>query len=262
MATVLIVDDESSAVELLTLMLEQKGHSVISASNGREGLDSAIQNRPDLIIMDVLMPVMDGYAFYKKVKKDPVLMHIPVIVLTARGAMESAFEAIGADCFFEKPVDPAELLAKVKNLLEHSDIQGGNKKHQRVLVFGTYKEVVDEISKTVIDLGHEVKAVYTVADILKQSVNFNEDVLILEVQTESGDSSADVIKAVRILPELKSVPILIYSYYRTSDLGSSDFRNRVEKIDPAKDQCIEAGATEYFERYNKALFQERIVKYL
>lgn len=262
MPTILIIDDESSAVELLTLILEQNGFSVLTASNGQEGLDRAREKRPDLIVTDVLMPVMDGYEFYKEAKKDPVVKNIPVIIVTARGAMRSAFEVVGADCFFEKPVDPPQLVSTINTLLEHSNFSGKRSGKKRVVIFGTYHEVVDEMAAYARSLGHDVKIAFKAADVLKESVEFNEQVLILEVQDETGVSNADLIRGLRILPELKNIPIVLYHYYRATDLGSDGFRERVETIGTAKDQCMEAGATDYFDRYNKSVFEEKLLKYL
>jgi len=262
MAKILIVDDEVDAVNILRLVLDDAGYEVLAAENGQHGLNIARQNRPDLIIADVLMPVMDGYAFYKELKEDVLTKNIPVIILSARGAMQSAFESVGADCFLEKPVPPQKLLEIINSLLNLSELPTHKKQHQRVLVAGTYPEVADRIADYVRSLGHEVKTVYKASDVIAQSVSFREDVLILEVQIENGESAQDVIKAVRLLPYLKDVPVVLYSYYHVSDLGNSDFRDRVLGIEKAKDACMMAGGTEYFDRYNEPVFNEQILKYI
>ncbi|MEW5895970.1 MAG: response regulator [Candidatus Omnitrophota bacterium] len=261
MANILIVDDEISAVDLLGLILEQAGYEVLTAGNGQTGFEIARTKRPDIIITDVLMPVMDGYAFYKELKADPATKNIPVIILTARGAMESAFDAIGADCFFEKPPDPKALLERIRRYLQNPNIVS-RKTHQNVLVFGIYPEVLESIGDYISSLGHTVCKVWTAAQVIIESVSFNPDIVILEVQTEEGMSSADVIRAIRLLPKLKKIPVIVYSYYRTSDLGCNDFRDRILNLEKAKDECFAAGATEYFERYNEGLFKDQVVKYL
>jgi CheY-like chemotaxis protein len=262
MATILIVDDESDAVNILKLMLEKAEFDILTAENGQQGVQMARQARPDLIIADVLMPVMDGYGMYKELKNDPVTRHIPVIILTARGAMESAFDAIGADCFMEKPVEMTTLTEKITELLTRSACPSSKKRYQKVLIAGTYPEVVDEIYTYVVSLGHDAHKAYTAADIIKESVHFGQDVLILEVQMEEGSPSSDVIRAVRLFPNLKGIPILLYSYYHVSDLGNSDFRNRMLNIEKAKDACISAGGIQYFDRYNRDTFREWVAKYL
>lgn len=262
MARILIVDDEYNSVNILKLMLEQAGYDIIIAGNGQQALDLARCERPDMIITDVLMPVMDGYTFYKELKEDSVTKNIPVIVLSARGAMESAFEAVGVDYFLEKPVERQALMEAITMILDRPNRCGEVKKHQRVLVAGTYCDVVDDIAQFAQGLGHDIIKVYTAADVLRKSIDFKEDVLILDVQMEGGAPSSDIIKAVRILPEFQAIPILLYSYYRVSDLGSNDFRQRILNIERAKDACMDAGATAYFDRYNPDVFQEWVVKYI
>jgi len=261
MASILIVDDEQQAVDILKMMLEDAGFEVLTADNGESGFSAACEHRPDVIIADVLMPVMDGYALYKQLKSEPVTKHIPVIILTARGAMESAFEAIGVDCFLEKPVETGVLIAQIQELLGHA-AGSSRKRHQKVLVAGTYPEVVEQITEYAQGLGHKVRAVHTAAEIIKESVLFMPDIMILEVQTEAGSSTADVIRAVRMLPEIQDIPILLYSYYHVSDLADSDFRSRVLSIEKAKDACMNAGGIEYFDRYNRDLFKDWAAKYL
>jgi len=140
--------------------------------------------------------------------------------------------------------------------------RGPGLRRQRVLISGTYDEVTADMATFVKTLGHEARTVRTAGQVIAESVAFREQALIIEVQTETGDSAADVIRAVRLLPECKSIPVLIYNYYRISDLGSDDFRRRILNIESAKDACIAARATENLDRYNPALFQEMIVKYL
>lgn len=261
MNTLLIVDDDINTLHVLRLMLEEEGFRILTAEDGEQGLNSARENRPQVIITDVLMPVMDGYEFYKCLKADPITKNLPVIILTARGAMEPVFEAIGVDCFLEKPAERTELVSKINQLLQFVSRPSGSGR-QRVMIGGTYSEIVDEMASFVRKLGHEVQTAATASQVLTQSVSFRPTAMILEIQTETGDPAADLIRAVRLLPDAKTMPVLVYSYYRVSELGSDDFRRRTLNIETAKDACISAGATEYFDRYNSALFQEQIVRYL
>ena len=117
---VLIVDDELRAAEVIQLRVESAGHEVVTATNGREALEKARADVPDLIISDVLMPEMDGYTLYKELKADSRTAAIPVLILTARAKMEETFKVVGVDDFIAKPFDGHNLLMKVEHLLQSS----------------------------------------------------------------------------------------------------------------------------------------------
>jgi len=107
---ILIVDDEKDLLELAKRKLERSGYKVLTAENGEQGLEIVNNKNLDLIVTDIVMPIMDGYTFFKEVKKSKGAKNIPVIVLTARSSMEDSFRALGADEFLAKPFNANELL--------------------------------------------------------------------------------------------------------------------------------------------------------
>lgn len=114
---ILIVEDEAGTGHLLESVLAAKGHDVCLVSNGVKALAKIKDRVPDLIISDVIMPEMDGYVFYKELKKNPSVAGVPVIILTAHGKMEDTFAVLGVDEFLIKPFETETLLAKVNTLL-------------------------------------------------------------------------------------------------------------------------------------------------
>jgi two-component system, cell cycle response regulator DivK len=119
MFKVLIADDAAASRELIGTILESTGYEVAEAQDGAEALQSALAQRPDLIILDIQMPLLDGYAVLKALRTHPVLRSIPVVALTA-GAMQDERQralAAGFDLFITKPISIADLRVEVGRLL-------------------------------------------------------------------------------------------------------------------------------------------------
>jgi adenylate cyclase len=114
-ASVLVVDDDPVTRSMLSRSLEQEGHQVTTSQDGRRALDLVHAERFDVILLDVLMPGLDGYQVLERLKADPKLRHIPVVMVTAVDDIESAVRCIelGADDYLSKPIDPVVLGARI-----------------------------------------------------------------------------------------------------------------------------------------------------
>ena len=123
--TVLVIDDLPQNTRLLEAILIPKGYQVVTAASGEEGLQALQENQPDLVLLDILMPGMDGYEVCRRIREDPATAFLPVVMITASGDQEKrrALET-GADDFVTKPFDQTELLARVRSLVrikQHHD---------------------------------------------------------------------------------------------------------------------------------------------
>jgi len=122
---ILVVDDEPDMVKMLRMSLETASYEVIAAYDGQEGIDKTKKERPDAIIMDLMMPEKDGFVACKEIKNDPECAHIPILVLTAisdhltqsRYAKSMGLE-LEAEDYIDKPVDPNLLLERLARLLK------------------------------------------------------------------------------------------------------------------------------------------------
>lgn len=119
MPKILVVDDDAVIQQLIEVNLELEGYEVVKASNGEEALARVADEAPDLVLLDVMMPRMNGRDVCRKIKGDPETANIPVIFLSARAQdldVEAGLE-LGADAYVTKPFDPANLLETIADLL-------------------------------------------------------------------------------------------------------------------------------------------------
>lgn len=122
--TILLIDDEKDFCKLVKLNLEQiSDFKIITAYNGKEGIDAARQNKPDLILLDIMMPVMDGLTALKILKEDFATMDIPVVMLTAKNDDLSRVKAIWAysQDYIVKPIEANELKNKIESILQRKE---------------------------------------------------------------------------------------------------------------------------------------------
>lgn len=119
---ILVVDDEEDIVMIVQARMETSGFNVITAQDGQEALQKAKEEGPDLIILDVMMPKMDGFKVCGLLKADQRYNNIPIIMLTARAQSENEniLAEVGAEAYLTKPFDAEELLGKVNELLKIS----------------------------------------------------------------------------------------------------------------------------------------------
>ena len=116
---ILIIDDEKEAQELLMEILKAEGYQLFTAGDGLTGLETAKRVRPDLILLDILMPQMDGLLVQEQIREDPAIAKVPIVFITAKSSVDSAHRAVtaGASGYIEKPFEVKRLLAKIRALL-------------------------------------------------------------------------------------------------------------------------------------------------
>ena len=116
---ILAVEDQEDNMQILRDLITSAGYEVVEAENGEEALAAVAKRRPDLILMDIQIPIVDGYEVTRRIKADPALRSIPIIAVTSHaiGGGEEKARAAGCDDFVAKPYSPRQLLAKIRQYL-------------------------------------------------------------------------------------------------------------------------------------------------
>lgn len=132
---ILIVDDEERNIKILAVLCGHHGHTILKAFNGRQAVDQARAHKPDIILMDVMMPEMDGFAATEILKADEATRHIPIIIITALDSREDRLRGIqaGADDFLNKPIDAEEFSLRLRNNLRNKEFHDFLENHAHIL---------------------------------------------------------------------------------------------------------------------------------
>lgn len=122
---ILIVDDDVETLRLVGMMLQRQGYQIFAANNGAQALSMAQNEDPDLIILDVMMPDMDGYQVTAELRKQPAFTEVPIMMFTAKSQVDDKVAGynVGVDDYLTKPVHPAELIAHLKSLLSRTRVR-------------------------------------------------------------------------------------------------------------------------------------------
>lgn len=131
---ILAVDDEKHIVRLVQVNLERAGYEVVTANDGKEALQKVQEENPDLVVLDVMMPYMDGFEVLQNLRRNPSTRDIPVIMLTAKAQDADVFRGwqSGVDCYLTKPFNPMELLSFVKRIFDSLDGEAGGEKRYNI----------------------------------------------------------------------------------------------------------------------------------
>ena len=178
---ILVIDDMPNIVTMVKARLEASGYEVITALDGQQGLTYANAEKPDLIILDIVMPAGGGYSVYTRLRMSPKTRSVPVIFLTAKDKPEDVARAykLGAEYFVKKPYKPEMLLGTVKKVLESSvhppETRGSQK---RILVIGKEPEMAEFVK--LVEMGYEVTIVSSIKEGSDEAKTDKPDVIFLD----------------------------------------------------------------------------------
>jgi signal transduction histidine kinase/DNA-binding response OmpR family regulator len=199
-ATVLVVDDESSARDLIGGALAKEGYHVITAAGGKEGLRLAKEQKPDAIILDVIMPDLDGWAVLRSLKSDPQLQEIPVILVTLLGDREMGI-ALGAAEHLTKPIDPAELFPLLARICEAGESAD-------VLIVDDDQGTREVLGRVLSKAGWTVREATNATEGLHELARQKPAVLILDLMMP-GMNGFEMLRTIRQEVNWHDVPVVI-----------------------------------------------------
>lgn len=200
--TVLIVEDNPDLLSFMTSLIETK-YVVISATNGSEAIEKAIQHMPNLILSDLMMPVMDGIELTTRIKEDERTSHIPVILLTAKSDQQTKLTGLrtGADDYVTKPFSNEELIIRIENLIEQRK-RLAVLFRERILVMPSATKVQSLDEKFLMNVrnvveSHMSEVAFSVEQ-LADEVHLNRTQLLRKLKALTGLSPNDFIKDLRL----------------------------------------------------------------
>ncbi len=215
---ILVVDDEHDILDLVEYNLIKQGYDVIKSDNGREGIQLARKHRPNLILLDIMMPTMDGHQVCNSLKQDQELKNIPIIFLTARSDEKSEVKSLneGADDYLTKPISISKLMSHIKAVLRRAQPNG--ERQQKTIQINDLE--IDRERYVVVKGGREVRLpkkefevlfllATHVGKVLSRQVLLNEiwgtniyvidrtvDVHIRKIREKLGDELIETVKGV------------------------------------------------------------------
>lgn len=222
MKKILVIDDLPENVFMIQDRLEQEGYNVITAYNGKTGLEKALSESPDLILLDVMMPDMSGIEVCRKLVKDPKTSKIPIILVTAKSGAADTKEGLeaGAYDYIKKPFNRIELLARVNSALKLSD-------SQKMFVEA---EKVNTFAATVVTTNHKIKQPLTLISLSTAAIK--RELKKEEISQEAILKRLEYIEsAIReitdVLNQLNAIKKPVFSEY-FKNIKMVDFNDNVD----------------------------------
>ncbi|MBN1272381.1 MAG: response regulator [Candidatus Aminicenantes bacterium] len=214
---ILVIDDDPDFFESIRLMLTASGYSVFGAGTGEEGFDKAVQDKPDVIILDLMLPDMDGYAVCRNLKDDVRTVSIPVIMATslqsasAKNYMGKIAKHHMADDYMEKPLKKDELLSKIKSAISRKiPSPSPHKIEKSILVIDDDPDILMSMQTLLQARGLEVFIAENSLEGLKLARTFTPDVILLDVMLPDKDGFSTCAELKKDKKTM-SIPVVIVS---------------------------------------------------
>ena len=253
---ILIADDEPTVVALARQKLEEHGFSVETARNGKEAWDIIRSVKIDLLVLDVIMPVMDGVDLYKEMKKNSKTADVPIIIITDNRIFRESFQTLGVEHFLPKPLDGEKLLHKVDYVFTCAELE---RKNKQALILTPNLEGGDQMGKVLQDKGVIVGKTSDPIEFLSNCLILAPKIVFIDVLSSGEIQSTEVIASMKAFARIKDTKILIFTQFSPDTVDSME---GVEQLRIAKNECMEAGAHKYIGRFTPATFWDTVKDFL
>jgi two-component system cell cycle response regulator len=229
---ILLVEDNLANLELMSYLLRSFGFTLATAENGREGIDAVRSARPDLVICDVHLPLVDGYEVARALKSDPELRSVPIVAVTALamvGDRERVLSA-GFDGYLAKPIDPEHFIAQVREFLPSTNrdcelarsasvsppISDPDRKYRVLVVDNVLVNI--ELARSILEPhGYGVIAALGAQDGLECARVYRPDLIVSDVCMDGAEDGYTFIESVKADPGLARIPFLFVTSTMTSE---------------------------------------------
>ncbi len=247
---ILIIDDEKDVADIIKKKIQNAGYDVYVAYNGKEGLELTQQIHPDLILTDIVMPIMDGFAFYNELKSRPDIQHIPVIVSTAYGTTQDRLIEMGVKDFLQKPYNTQSLVGALSQFFTKT-------RAFKVLIvtkmFFLMKNIVADSKDIAQQL--DIKVTNNQETLLHDALEFKPELIILDVDMFIKPTADEITAQLRAQESLKETRILL----NRSMLG--DEPALIKSSNQMVQQCLQNGASQYVGSLNRDSFLTIVSEY-
>ena len=249
MIRILIIEDNQTNMELMVYLLTAFGYSVESAKSGQQGLEKAVQQTPDMIVCDLEMPGMDGFAVVRQLKNHGHLKDIPVIAVTAYAMVgdRDRVLAAGFEGYMPKPINSETFVDEIESFLPLgkrrsrsptlSSVGGSAPAAERPAQKASILVVDDSpinlalIHSTLVPSGYSVRTVESVAQAMAELAKNNFDLIVSDLHM-NPESGLDFLRQVKAVPKIRSIPFFLFSASTMEDTG--DERQRALELGAAK----------------------------
>lgn len=237
---VLVIDDDNAVLESTAAALELEGFQVMTASNGGQGFQLITNQHPDMILLDVRLPDIDGFDMCKRIRKDPQTLNIPVIMVTGDRTVdiENGF-SVGADDCIIKPIDMDYLVSRIKKLTQ---------KNIKILLIEDDRQICDILTNVMTNQKYDLEVLNEGNNIIEKLKKDRPDLILLDITLAVPPDGIEICRLIKRDEYTKDIPVIM--------LTGSDNTESVEK-------CFGYGAEDYvFKPFNIQDLLLKIKKYI